>query len=108
MRHSDPRMTVRYSHLDPDYLHGQMDALMRFEAAKPDPSREPAAAVASAAFASDSAQPDPIPFVTRLLPEAQEGDPGALTGLAGSLGNPLLTPERDIGFEPTTFSLGMR
>ncbi len=107
MRHSDPRMTERYSHLDPDYLHGQMDALMRFETAKPDPSREPAAAIASGAFASDSAS-DPIPFVTRLLPEAQEGDPGALSGLAASLGNPLLTRERDTGFEPATFSLGSK
>jgi hypothetical protein len=89
------------------HMHGQMDALLRFETAKPDPSREPAAAVASAASASDSAS-DPISVCYRLLPKAQEGDPGALSGLAASLGNPLLTLERDIGFEPTTFSLGMR
>ena len=37
IRHSDPRVTERYTHLDPAYLHGEMDALMRFEVAKPRP-----------------------------------------------------------------------
>jgi hypothetical protein len=47
------------SHLDPEseYLHGQMDVLMRFEAAKPGPFQEPAAAVTGGA-----PPPDPIPF----------------------------------------------
>ena len=48
MRHSDPRMTERYSHLDPDYLHGQMDALMRFQPATAAPqAAEPIALAAT-------------------------------------------------------------
>ena len=48
MRHSDPRMTERYSHFDPEYLHSKLDELMRFQPAKPTTDPEPVAAVAAA------------------------------------------------------------
>jgi len=39
MRHSDPRMTERYSHFDPDYLHGKLDELSNPRNRRPTPSR---------------------------------------------------------------------
>ena len=78
-------MTERYTHLDPAYLHGEMDALMRFQPAPIAPQSDEAAAVAVTAGAP-TARPtdrDTAPFVTRLLPEAPEGGEAPLDGLAG-------------------------
>jgi hypothetical protein len=85
MRHSDPRMTERYTHLDPAYLHGEMDALMRFQPATAAPQAREPAAVAATAGAPPSRAPEreSAPFVTRLLPEAPEGGEVPLDGLAG-------------------------
>jgi len=93
MRHSDPRMTERYTHLDPAYLHGEMDALMRFQPATAAPqSDEPAAvAVTAGAPAARGTERESAPFVTRLLPEAPEGALAALDGITTSVGIPDVT-----------------
>ncbi len=85
MRHSDPRMTERYTHLDPAYLHGEMDALMRFQPAPVAPRAPEPDTVAATAGAppSRATERDTAPFVTRLLPEAPEGGEGPLDGLVG-------------------------
>ncbi len=93
MRHSDPRMTERYTHLDPAYLHGEMDALMRFQpatAAPCAPQPTPVAATAGAPSAP-ATQRESAPFVTRLLPEAPEGASAALDGITTSVGIPDVT-----------------
>jgi hypothetical protein len=46
------------------------------------------------------------PFVTRLLPDPSEPLSTASEGSSFPEGFPAPAPERDIGFEPTTFSLG--
>ena len=78
-------MTERYTHLDPAYLHGEMDALMRFQPAPVAPrAPEPDAVAATAGVPSSRAtERDTAPFVTRLLPEAPEGGEAPLDGLAG-------------------------
>jgi integrase len=90
MRHSDPRMTERYTHLDPAYLHGEMDALMRFQPAPVAPQSDEPTAVAATACVPSSRAPEreSAPFVTRLLPEASEGAPGPLDGVTTSVGIP--------------------
>jgi integrase len=102
MRHSDPRMTERYSHFDPDYLHSKLDELMRFQPAKPKPDPEPV--VATAAVAAPAA--DPAAFSTRFLPDAPEGVSEAHADSTEPSAIPVLGGERDTGFEPATFSLG--
>ncbi len=93
MRHSDPRMTERYTHLDPAYLHGEMDALMRFQPATAAPcAPEPVPlAATSGASSGPATQPESAPFVTRLLPEAPEGASAPLDGLSTSVGIPDVT-----------------
>jgi hypothetical protein len=84
MRHSDPRMTERYSRFDPDYLHSKLDELMRLQPANPKPDPEPA--VATAAVAAPA--PDPAALSTRFLPDAPEGaseaDPSRAARLGGA------------------------
>ena len=67
MRHSDPRMTERCTHLDPAYLHGEMDALMRFQPATAAPQSDERAALAATARAPSTRPPEreSAPFVTR-------------------------------------------
>jgi hypothetical protein len=78
-------MTERYTHLDPAYLHGEMDALMRFQPAPVAPQSPEPDAVAATAGAPSSRAPEreTAPFVTRLLPEAPEGVEAPLDGLVG-------------------------
>jgi hypothetical protein len=97
MRHKDPRITSEtYLHLDPRYLREQIDRL-HFGAHDGDtkePSSEPAVAALSGPLVSivclDPARPVGGP-------STEASDPAAFQPL---------TAERDIGFEPTTFSLG--
>ena len=80
MRHSDPRMTERYSHFDPDYLHSKLDELMRFQPSKPTPDPEPVAAAVAAPAA------DPAALSTQFLPDAAEGGSEPHAGPAGPSG----------------------
>jgi hypothetical protein len=93
MRHSDPRMTERYTHLAPAYLHGKMDALMRFQPAPVAPQGAQPTALAATARAPPGRAPERecAPFVTRLLPEPPEGASATLDGLATSVGIPDVT-----------------
>ena len=93
MRHSDPRMTERYTHLDPAYLHGEMDALMRFQPATVAPQSDERAAVAATAGAPSTRAPEreSAPFVTRLLPEAPEGVSAPVDAITSSVGIPDVT-----------------
>jgi integrase len=108
MRHSDPRITTQtYCHLEPDYLQAGMDSLMRLGASEETPvppTAQPEPVRAAAAQAAGAEKP--APFATRLLPDPAGGAPGGLTDAADPQAFPPLAMERDIGFEPTTFSLG--
>jgi integrase len=96
LRHSDPRITMgTYGHLTPDYLRSEINRLVFTEPTAADPT-----AVAAQAIANRS------PFVTPLLqgPSENHQDPSMPADEGESF--PVLIRERDIGFEPTTFSLG--
>jgi hypothetical protein len=88
LRHRDPRLTMStYVHLTPGFLRDEINRL---------------------SFGSVVSDGDREVFVTRLLPgAARQGSEGS-----GDTRDPHEFPaipaERDIGFEPTTFSLGMR
>ena len=85
-----------YTHLDPAYLHGEMDALMRFQPAPAAPQGDKATAVAATARAPSpratratrASKRAPAPFVTRLLPEPPEAPSAAPDGLTTSVGIP--------------------
>ena len=83
MRHRDPRITSEtYLHLDPDYLQKQIDRL---------------------SFGSPGLA---APLVSTVC--LASGEAAAGRDRAPSEPKPIQAPttERDIGFEPTTFSLG--
>jgi len=103
MRHSDPCMTERYSHFDPEYLHSKLDELMRFQPAKPTTDPEPVAAVAAATPAPVT---NSAAFSAHSLPDAPEGGSEPDADSTGPSEIPVLAWERDTGFEPATFSLG--
>jgi hypothetical protein len=86
-------MTERYTHLDPAYLHGEMDALMRFQPATAAPQAPQPIALAAAAGSRPSrgAERESEPFVTRLLPEAPEGAQPTLDGTTAFVGIPDVT-----------------
>jgi integrase len=92
MRHKDPRITSEtYLHLDPSYLRREIDRL----------SFGPPAEMADTTPAESAA-----PLVSIVCLDSGrgrgEGDHLALESMAAGG----LTMERDIGLEPTTFSLG--
>jgi hypothetical protein len=83
LRHRDPRITMAtYVHLTPGYLRSEIDRLTFEEKA------------------------DPAPDATRLLPAPSTPGSDATEGALDPQEPALLGAERDIGFEPTTFSLG--
>ena len=86
-------MTERYTHLDQAYLHGEMDALMRFQPATVAPqAAQPIALAATAGTPpSRATEREPGPFVTRLLPEAPEGPEAPLDEVSGFLRIPDVT-----------------
>jgi integrase len=95
LRHSDPKITTEvYGHLAPGYLRAEVDRLT-FGAAPPEAAPQEAKKTAAAS-----------PFVTRLLPGAVDGSGTGSAGSENAQGFTALGMERDIGFEPTTFSLG--
>jgi hypothetical protein len=92
MRHKDPRITSEtYLHLDPSYLRREIDRL----------SFGPPAEMAGTTPAEPT---EPLVSIVCLDPANRraEGDPLALESMAPGG----LAMERDIGLEPTTFSLG--
>ena len=99
LRHSDPRLTMgTYGHLTPNYLRSEIN---RLPGAPPPPEQEPSSAVAVAASGGDLS-----PLVTPLV-QGPSDDLSAPPKAADELeGFPAFGLERDIGFEPTTFSLG--
>ena len=94
LRHRDPRLTMStYVHLTPDYLRAEIDRLAFGPATPADVSAETREAVAGGV--ATRLLPDALPTAT---PDAETpGDPQGFRAFPG---------ERDIGFEPTTFSLG--
>jgi hypothetical protein len=86
LRHRDPRITMStYVHLTPGYLRDEIDRLT-FEEKKPDPA----------------------PDTTRLLPAPSTPVSDSIDALVDLQEGPLFGVERDIGLEPTTFSLETR
>ena len=92
MRHKDPRITSEtYLHLDPSYLRREIDRL---------------------SFGDQSGRNDGVPgavaaplvSIVCLGPVESRGGDDHESQEPLALG--ALTMERDIGFEPTTFSLG--
>jgi len=106
MRHTDSRITTEfYAHLSPGYLRSAIDRLA-INPNQPRPEDLPRAASATASRPrSDPSQPPrPPPFAAILLQPSEN-----LVFRGGSSKNASLrrlAGERDIGFEPTTFSLG--
>jgi excisionase family DNA binding protein len=95
LRHSDPRITMgTYGHLTPDYLKSEISRLVFTE-----PSADPTVATAQA-VANGS------PLVTPVLQGPSESHRDSSTGSDEGEAFPVFTAQRDIGFEPTTFSLG--
>ena len=91
MRHTDPRITTEfYAHLAPGYLRNAIDRL----AINPGRQGELPQPAVAAAFACTLAAGS----------RAARFQSGQRNEKAASLRR--LTWERDIGFEPTTFSLG--
>jgi hypothetical protein len=82
-----------YVHPTPNYLRDEIDRLAFAPPA-------PAEALAEVQQALTG------PLVTRLLPETVGGSSGGATSAGDPQAFPALPAERDIGFEPTTFSLG--
>lgn len=98
MRHRDIRVTTEvYGHLAKDYLQEEIGLLAFRPNADPDPAAEGVRAAAGAPSASLDA---PV-LRSDALPPIQ-----AAGGRAEPQPLSALTAERDIGFEPTTFSLG--
>ena len=104
MRHTDPRITMEfYAHLAPGYLRSAIDRL----AINPGEPQIEATPVAATATPTSPAKPtDLAPFAAPLLQPFENSDPGARGDLRKIAGLRRLGLERDIGFEPTTFSLG--
>jgi hypothetical protein len=93
MRHSDPRITMGiYGHLTKDYLKAEINRLVFTE-----PSASPAVARAAENHA---------PLVASLLQDPSGKPSAPSTPASEGEGFQVLGGERDIGFEPTTFSLG--
>jgi integrase len=95
LRHSDPKITTEvYGHLAPGYLRAEVDRLsfgLPPQVDAPEKARQTANAGS---------------FVTPLLPTPGSEVQGPSTDGAVPQPLALLAVERDIGFEPTTFSLG--
>jgi hypothetical protein len=97
LRHSDPRTTAgTYLHLEPGYLRREID-LLSFAPSAPAPA-SPAEKVA--------ASPASAPFAAILLLGPGEGGRRLTAATRFHQQFQILTMERDIGVEPTTFSLG--
>jgi len=99
LRHSDPRTTAgTYLHLEPGYLRREIDLLSFAPTDSP-----PAASVPNTRTAS----PEAAPFAAiLLLGPGGGGEGGSESPHRFHLKFQILAMERDIGFEPTTFSLG--
>jgi hypothetical protein len=82
-----------YVHLTPDYLRDEIDRLTFAPAAPADSPTQVQEAVAGG-------------LVTRLLLDPVSGPAATVGGGGGHQAFPALGAERDIGFEPTTFSFG--
>ena len=96
MRYKDPRVTSEtYLHLDPSYLRKEIDRLT-FGAPETIQDEAPVSTPAAAA--------DPLVSIV-CLAGGEGGSPGDHDPLE-TLAAGAVTMERDIGFEPTTFSLG--
>ena len=92
MRHKDPRITSEtYLHLDPNYLRAEIE---RLTFGVPAPAKA----------CNETAAADPL--VSIVCPAKGEGGSEGDRDSLETLAPQTLTVERDIGFEPTTFSLG--
>ncbi len=92
MRHKDPRITSEtYLHLDPSYLRAEIE---RLSFGVPAPAKA----------CNETEGADPL--VSIVCPAKGEGGSEGDRDSLETLAPRTLTVERDIGFEPTTFSLG--
>jgi integrase len=95
LRHSDPKMTRRYSHLAPEYLRTEVDRLSFGLKPAEAEMTEPAAAVANS------------PFFPTVSPTESGKEKAAESDGVSSV-NPAASSVRDTGFEPVAFGFGDR